>query len=415
MQELEKSLARDVERIQSLSIVPSILELICRVTGMGFSAVARVTEDKWNACAVKDEINFGLKPGGELKLETTICNEIRGHGRPVVIDEVAADDNFSNHHTPKMYGFQSYISIPIILKDGKFFGTLCAIDPRPFPLKNSNMVTMFNLFADLISYHLLSQDVLEAKEDLLKHTRLRLQDSMEDVRQFEQISRHHLQEPLRKMRIYSDKLIHHSDLPQDDNRKALALKISSLARDFSDMIGQLSDFTDLNGLSQQFQVVDLNEILFAVMSKLRLMIEDKKAIISADVLHTVYGIPQQISQLFYHLLGNALHFTREGVSPVITLSSRELTKEELTKLDELNPSLRYCGISFSDNGPGIEGSQLESIFRLFSRLNARSQGDGFGMGLPLVKKIALNHRGAIRVRSTVGSGSVFSVVLPLHQ
>jgi signal transduction histidine kinase len=415
MQELEKSLARDVERIQSLSIVPSILELICRVTGMGFSAVARVTEDKWIACAVKDEINFGLKPGGELKLETTICNEIRGHGQPVVIDEVAADDNFCNHHTPKMYGFQSYISIPILLKDGTFFGTLCAIDPRPFPLKNSNMVTMFNLFADLISYHLLSQDVLEAKEDLLKHTRLRLQDSMEDIRQFEQISRHHLQEPLRKMRIYSDKLIHHSDLPQDDKRNELALKISSLARDFSDMIGQLSDFTDLNGLSQQFQVVDLNEILFAVMSKLRLKIEDKKAIISADVLHTVYGIPQQISQLFYHLLGNALHFSGEGVSPIITLSSRELTKEELTKLDELNPSLRYCGISFSDNGPGIEGSQLESIFRLFSRLNTRSQGDGFGMGLPLVKKIVLNHRGAIRVRSTVGSGSVFTVVLPLHQ
>ena len=96
-----------------LDVVPTILEVVCRTTGLGFSAVARVTADRWVACAVRDEIGFGLKPGGELEVETTICDEIRDSGQLVVIDHVAEDDAFCDHPTPQMYGFQSYISVPI--------------------------------------------------------------------------------------------------------------------------------------------------------------------------------------------------------------------------------------------------------------------------------------------------------------
>ena len=98
-------------------MVPLMLEVVCRATGMGFSAVARVTEDRWIACAVRDEINFGLVPGGELEIESTICNEIRQSGELVVIDDVACDATFRLHHTPKRYGFQSYISVPIYVPD----------------------------------------------------------------------------------------------------------------------------------------------------------------------------------------------------------------------------------------------------------------------------------------------------------
>lgn len=120
---------------------------------MGFAAIARVTEDRWIACAVRDEIAFGLLPGGELKIETTICNEIRQHQSAVIIDHVAESEAFATHHTPAMYGFQSYISVPIILKDGSFFGTLCAIDPQPNDLENQRVRGMFTAFAELISFH----------------------------------------------------------------------------------------------------------------------------------------------------------------------------------------------------------------------------------------------------------------------
>jgi GAF domain-containing protein len=112
---------RDVQAIQRIDAVTSILDIVCRTTGMGFAAVARVTEERWIACAVKDDIQFGLKPGGELKVETTICHEIRQSGTPVIIDHVAQDQAFCGHPTPAMYGFQSYISVPIVRADGSFF------------------------------------------------------------------------------------------------------------------------------------------------------------------------------------------------------------------------------------------------------------------------------------------------------
>jgi len=113
--------SEDVNAVNRIPIVDSLLEVICRTTGMGFSAIARVTETNWVACCVLDKIGFGLKPGGELQLDTTICHEIRQSGDPVVIDHVAIDPAFCDHHTPAMYGFQSYISVPIIRKDGTFF------------------------------------------------------------------------------------------------------------------------------------------------------------------------------------------------------------------------------------------------------------------------------------------------------
>src|SRR5687767_15813131 len=94
---VEQQFLHNVATVQTIGVVPRILEVICRSTGMGFAAVARVTESRWVACAVRDEIQFGLQPGGELELKTTICDEIRDSNRLVVIDHVAADPNFCTH------------------------------------------------------------------------------------------------------------------------------------------------------------------------------------------------------------------------------------------------------------------------------------------------------------------------------
>src|SRR5579872_3180286 len=146
----------DVDAIKRIDAIPRILEVVCRSTGMGFAAIARVTDDRWICCAARDEIGFGLRPGDELKLETTICSEIRQSHQAVVIDHVAEDEIFSGHHTPAMYGFQSYISTPILLADGSMFGTLCAIDPRPARLNDLKTIGMFELFAELIASQLSS-------------------------------------------------------------------------------------------------------------------------------------------------------------------------------------------------------------------------------------------------------------------
>ncbi|MDB5560299.1 MAG: hybrid sensor histidine kinase/response regulator [Enterovirga sp.] len=144
----------DLAAVEGIAAVPTILEVICRTTGMGFAAVAQVTEERWVACAVRDDIAFGLKPGGELKVETTICHEIRQSGREVVIDHASAHESFCNHPTPAMYGFQSYVSMPILLPNGGFWGTLCAIDPRPARVDTPETIGMFRMFAELIGFHL---------------------------------------------------------------------------------------------------------------------------------------------------------------------------------------------------------------------------------------------------------------------
>ncbi|KMO41486.1 PAS domain-containing protein [Methylobacterium aquaticum] len=150
---LPTEIQADVLAVEGIAAVPLILDVVCRTTGMGFAAVARVTEDRWVACSVRDGIGFGLRPGGELPLATTICNEIRGSGTEVVIDHVAEDPAFRCHPTPALYGFQSYASMPIRLPDGSFFGTLCAIDPRPARVSDPGVVGMFRSFAELIGFH----------------------------------------------------------------------------------------------------------------------------------------------------------------------------------------------------------------------------------------------------------------------
>src|ERR1700710_1057058 len=112
----------DVAAVERIPVVPTILDVICRTTGMGFAAIARVTEERWIACSVQDQIQLGLQPGQELKVETTICHEIRQPREPVIINHVAEDTVYCLHETPNLYGFQSYISIPIILPNGLFFG-----------------------------------------------------------------------------------------------------------------------------------------------------------------------------------------------------------------------------------------------------------------------------------------------------
>lgn len=138
--------------------IAAILEAVCRITGMGFAAVARVTDARWQACQVLDRIEFGLVAGEELAIKTTICDEIRKTGNAVIIDDVSASADWRTHHTPMMYGFESYASFPIILPGGGFFGTLCAIDPQPRAVSAPVVVEMLAFFADRIAVQLAGRE-----------------------------------------------------------------------------------------------------------------------------------------------------------------------------------------------------------------------------------------------------------------
>ena len=127
-----------------------ILAEVCESTGMGFAAVARVTEQRWIACQVEDKIELGLNPGDELEIKQTICDEIRDSGEAVVFDDCSDDIKWSRHPVPVIYGFRSYCSFPIYLDDGRFFGTLCALDPDPRQVSDEEMVDRLGQYAKRI-------------------------------------------------------------------------------------------------------------------------------------------------------------------------------------------------------------------------------------------------------------------------
>ena len=144
-------LAADAARFGDDDEIRRILEEVAALTGMGFVAFARVTDRRWVACQVLDQIDFGMSPGEELRISTTICSDIRESGNAVVIDDVSADPRWNSHPAPALYGFKSYVSLPIVLSDGSFYGTLCAIDPHPRKLARGDTVPMLKQFADRVA------------------------------------------------------------------------------------------------------------------------------------------------------------------------------------------------------------------------------------------------------------------------
>jgi GAF domain-containing protein len=193
----------DVAAVNQIPIISKLLDVVCGTTGLGFAAIARVTEDKWITCSVKDSLSFGLKTGDELPIKTTICDEVRANDLPVFIDHVEKDDTYFNHPVPALYKFQSYVSVPIYRKDKSFFGTLCALDPKPAKVSTREVKDMFSLFAELISFHL---DAIEEKQKVTD----KLEDELHKAElreQFIAILGHDLKNPIATTRMSADILL----------------------------------------------------------------------------------------------------------------------------------------------------------------------------------------------------------------
>lgn len=165
----------DVVLVQRIDAVPRILAAVMEITGMRFAAVARVTESRWTTCAVQDDLGFGLAPGDDLELETTLCNEIRQHRQPVVFGHASEHPVYSTHPTTKWYGLESYVAVPILRANGDFFGTLCAIDSRPVDLDKPGLLKSLQLFAELIGLQLELVEDLETTRARLREARFREQ------------------------------------------------------------------------------------------------------------------------------------------------------------------------------------------------------------------------------------------------
>ena len=388
-------LQKDVAAISRIDVVPTILEVVCRTTGMGFAAVARVTQDRWVACAVRDEIAFGLGPGGELEVATTICDEIRDSGQGVVIDEVRADQTFCRHPTPAKYGFQSYISMPILRKDGSFFGTLCAIDPKPAKLQTPQTIGMFKLFAELIGFHLEAQERLVNSEAALLDER----QTAELREQFIAVLGHDLRNPLAAIDA-GTKLL--GKKPIDEQGRDILFLIERSVRRMAGLIDNVLDLTRarLGGGLQLKRNGDqpLGPVLDEVVQELRASWPDRKINVDINLPAAIDCDRARIAQLLSNLLANALSHGAAD-APVSVLARADKKTFEL---------------SVTNQGEPIALAVSARLFEPFYRpvANSGHQG-GLGLGLYIASEIARAHGGELAVTS-VPEATRFVFKMPMR-
>ena len=394
MNSLTNEIQLDVERINNIAAVPSILDIICRTTGMGFAAIARVTDTAWVACSVKDDIGFGLKPGGELKLETTICDEIRQTGNRVIIDHVAESEEFCGHHTPEMYGFQSYISIPIIRKDGSFFGTLCAIDPKPRQLNDPHIISMFELYAELISFHLETLERLTRSQQQLKEEKY-----IADLReQFIAILGHDLKNPIAAISSSAQLLLR---MNKDEKAFKLASIISESSYRVKGLVDNLLDFAR-GRLGEGIQLTrtahqDPHIFLDQVISELKVLWPDAVIETRFNLQQPVSLDSKRVSQLFSNLLANALSYGKLE-HPVVV---------------EAVAGNKIFSLSVSNAADQIPESSMRHLFHPFSRGKVKQGQDGLGLGLFIASEIAKAHDGDLTVTSDA-ERTTFQFKMPLQ-
>jgi PAS domain S-box-containing protein len=256
----------------------------------------------------------------------------------------------------------------------------------------------------------LSEKVQERTAEL-ESANKQLQVVNEELQQFAYVSSHDLQEPLRKIKIFSEAL---TKSVEGNSEAARHLqKIHASADRMSGLIQSLLEYSRITNASFRFEKLDLNNLLPSILTDYELLIEQKGATIEIDPLPTIEAMPLQMNQLFFNLIGNSLKFTKRGVAPYIKIKAEPLPEEGKQQWPELTVNAAYTMITVQDNGIGFDPGFASKIFTVFQRLNDRSSYGGYGIGLALCKKVVQLHGGIIFADAALNKGATFTVILPL--
>ncbi|GLU54811.1 sensor histidine kinase [Dyadobacter frigoris] len=241
-----------------------------------------------------------------------------------------------------------------------------------------------------------------------------LNKSNEDLEQFAYVASHDLQEPLRKIISFGERLESKTKDVLDQDQQVYLSRILSATRRMQKMINNLLEFSRVSSLSNVFEPTDLNDILRSTLSDLEVTIQQKHALMEIDKLPLIDANPTQMSQLFINLISNSLKFTRSETAPVISLRVTELPVSEVLKR-KMPTEKNYIKITLKDNGIGFSNENASRIFTIFQRLRGRSEYEGAGIGLSVCKKVVEGHHGSIEAFGIPDQGATFEIILPVSQ
>lgn len=257
------------------------------------------------------------------------------------------------------------------------------------------------------------EEVVSKRTRELADANSSLQKSNAELAQFAHIASHDLQEPLRKITIFTQMLESKIGHLMDSNSVNYIHKIRTSSNRMHNMIKDVLNYSELLNQVNAFKTVDLNEVIEKTLTDYELLIEQKGAEVKYDKLPVVKAIPLQMSQLFGNLIGNSLKFSDKKKNLVLSITVSEIDFSEKRK-NELDTNQRYLKLSFKDNGIGFPPEFKEQIFNIFHRLHSKSEYSGTGIGLAMCKRIIQNHKGVIHADGSSEEGAIFTVILPYN-
>ncbi len=255
-------------------------------------------------------------------------------------------------------------------------------------------------------------DMARSHEELKGYAR-KLERSNKELQDFASVASHDLQEPLRKVQAFSDRLRSRCAGSIDDQGRDYLDRVQNAAKRMQTLINDLLTFARVASKAQPFVPTDLAAITREVVSDLEVRIEQAQGRVEVDDLPNVDADPLQVRQLMQNLIGNSLKYQRADVPPVVRVSSKRVVHEAAGPAEV--PPRPYCQILVEDNGIGFDEIYSDRIFTIFQRLHGRSEYEGTGVGLAVCRKIVERHGGSITAKSQLGEGSTFIVTLPIRQ
>jgi signal transduction histidine kinase len=286
-------------------------------------------------------------------------------------------------------------------------------------------VFRFNWVIMLVALVFLSSSFILLDRELQRNNlyRLELENKVEnlnrsnnELEQFAYVASHDLQEPLRKIQSFSDRLLLKHSGALADEAQLMIFKINDSAKRMQLLINDLLEFSRLINPGTLVQVVDLNDVLDEVKSNLSEIIADRKVVIRSDELPSLEAYPIQMVQLFQNLLSNSIKYCLPEKTPTVSVSYAlvEGFSIPLPSIKPAHQELHFHQIVFGDNGIGFSPEYAEKIFIIFQRLHARDEFDGTGIGLAICRRIISNHNGYIFAEGKEGKGAKFYVYLPIQ-
>ncbi|MEO6719352.1 MAG: PAS domain-containing protein [Ferruginibacter sp.] len=256
----------------------------------------------------------------------------------------------------------------------------------------------------------ISQDTL--LNEILRAKNLELEQSNAELESFNYIASHDLQEPLRKIQAFSQRILSKEGDNLTPFSKDYFSRINGAAERMQNLIDALLSYSRANSSILSEGPTNLNFLVNDVISDMQDTIDETQAVIQLTELPTLPVVSIQVNQIFVNILGNAIKYSRPGVAPVINISAKLVSGKEIPD-SATDVNIKYWMISVADNGIGFEQRYEHKIFELFQRLHGSGDYIGTGIGLAICKKIMRNHQGFISAEGVPGTGSTFNIYFPV--